>query len=60
MVSREVRERTIKNLSVLKLKNEDTYKRALTLVNQSENVVKDALLGQDTTDKKAAIYLVGM
>lgn len=36
MVSREVRERTIKNLSVLKLKNEDTYKRALTLVNQSE------------------------
>lgn len=36
MVSREVRERTVKNLSVLKLKNEETYKRALTLVNQSE------------------------
>lgn len=36
MVSREVRERIVKNLSALKRPHEDVYKRALTLVNQGE------------------------
>ncbi|KAE9555270.1 hypothetical protein FO519_001521 [Halicephalobus sp. NKZ332] len=58
MVSREVRERIVKFLSALKRPHEDVYKRARTLVNQGEGVVRDALTGNDPIEKRAAIFLV--
>lgn len=36
VVTREVRERTVKNLAALKLRNEDIHRRSLTLVDQPE------------------------